>query len=109
MAKELKVSYSTLEEKVEQRTEELTALYDVTTTVNQSLELEPVLQEVIKKITGIFDFNAMRILLFDPAMKQLHLRASFETHPKFWARVTVNRPRARYYRHCGGDWADSHL
>ena len=89
MAKELKVSYSTLEEKVEQRTEELTALYDVTATVNQSLELEPVLQEVIKKITGIFDFNAMRILLFDPAMKQLHLRASFETHPKFWARVTV--------------------
>jgi signal transduction histidine kinase len=89
MAKELKVSYATLEEKVKQRTEELTALYDVTTTVNQSLDLEPVLQAVIKKITSIFDFNATRILLFDPAMKQLHLRASFETEPKFWGRVRV--------------------
>jgi HAMP domain-containing protein len=43
MARELKASHSTLEEKVEQRTRELSALYDVTTTVNQSLELEPVL------------------------------------------------------------------
>jgi signal transduction histidine kinase len=89
MARELKASHSTLEEKVEQRTRELSALYDVTTTVNQSLELEPVLQEVINKITGIFGFDATRILLFDPAMKELHVRASYESRPDLWRQVPV--------------------
>jgi signal transduction histidine kinase len=91
MARELKASHSTLEEKVEQRTQELSALYDVTTTVNQSLELEPVLQEVIKKITGIFGFDATRILLFDPEMNNLHLRASYENRPELWAQVSVTK------------------
>ena len=63
MARELQASHSTLEDRVEQRTRELSALYDVTTTVNQSFELEPVLQQVIQKITGIFGFDATRILL----------------------------------------------
>jgi signal transduction histidine kinase len=89
MARELKASHATLEEKVELRTRELSALYDVTTTVNQSLALEPVLQEVIKKITAIFSFDATRILLFDPAMKELHLRASYENRPELWAQVSV--------------------
>lgn len=91
MAKDLKTSRSTLEEKVQQRTQELSALYDVTTTVNQSLELEPVLQEVIKKITGIFSFDATRILLFDPAMDNLHLRASYENRPELWGQVSVTK------------------
>jgi signal transduction histidine kinase len=89
MARELKASHSNLEEKVKQRTRELSALYDVTTTVNQSFELQPVLQEVIKKITGIFSFDATRILLFDPAMNELHLRASYENRPELWGRVSV--------------------
>jgi nitrate/nitrite-specific signal transduction histidine kinase len=72
-----------LEEKVEQRTRELSALYDVTTTVNQSLELEPVLQRVIEKLTGIFGFDATRILLCDAAMEELHLRASYENPRTF--------------------------
>jgi signal transduction histidine kinase len=91
MAKELKASHSTLEQRVKQRTEALAALYDVTTTVNQSLELEPVLQEVIKKITSIFNFDATRVLLFDASMNELHLRATFETAPEFAGRVAVIR------------------
>jgi signal transduction histidine kinase len=89
MARELKASHATLEEKVEQRTRELSALYDVTTTINQSLQLEPVLREVIKKITGIFGFDATRIVLFDPAMKELHVRASYESRPGLWRQVSV--------------------
>ena len=89
MAKELQTSHSTLEDKVEQRTQELSALYDVTTTVNQSLEVEPVLQEVIQKITGIFGFDATRILLFDPTRSELHLAASFENRPELRAQVSV--------------------
>jgi signal transduction histidine kinase len=89
MARELKASHSNLEEKVEQRTRELSALYDVTTTINQSLQLEPVLREVIKKITSIFGFDATRIVLFDPAMKELHVRASYESRPGLWRQVAI--------------------
>ena len=91
MAKELKVSYSTLEQRVAQRTEELSALFDVTTTVNQSLDLETVLQEVIRKITAIFNFDATRVLLLDSAMEELHLRASYEISPEFAGQVTSIR------------------
>jgi len=87
MAKELKSSHATLEHRVEQRTRELAALYDVTTTVNQSLELEPVLQEAIEKINGIFHFDVTRILLLDAQKEHLQLRASFETQPEFSAQV----------------------
>jgi len=87
MAGELQTSYSTLEQKVEQRTSELAALYDVTAAVNQSLELDTILQAVIKRISEIFHFDATRIFLLNPQGDQLQLRASFETHPEFWAQV----------------------
>jgi len=89
MARELQASHSTLEDRVEQRTRELSALYDVTTTVNQSFELEPVLQQVIQKITGIFGFDATRILLFNSKMNELHLAASYENRPELRAQVSV--------------------
>ncbi|MCZ6623688.1 MAG: cache domain-containing protein, partial [Deltaproteobacteria bacterium] len=89
MAGEIKTLYYTLDQKVEQRTRELAALYDVTATVNQSLEMEPVLQEVIKKITEIFHFDATRIYLFNTQMDELHLRASFETLPDSFKPPTV--------------------
>jgi signal transduction histidine kinase len=78
MALELKNSYSNLERQVEQRTQEISALYDVTTTVNQSLDLNSVLQAVIQKITEIFDFDTTRVFLFDPGMETLTLRAYYQ-------------------------------
>jgi signal transduction histidine kinase len=89
MATELQASHFTLEDKVKQRTRELSALYDVTTTVNQSLDVEPVLQQVIQKITGVFGFDATRILLFNSAMNELHLAASYENRPELRAQVSV--------------------
>jgi signal transduction histidine kinase len=83
MAGELKNSYATLEQRVEQRTRQLSALYDVTTTVNQSLDLDPVLEEVIRKITGIFHFDATRIFLSGTQSDGVELRASIESDPKF--------------------------
>jgi nitrate/nitrite-specific signal transduction histidine kinase len=85
----VQVSHSTLEDRVEQRTRELSALYAVTSTVNQSFNLEPVLQLVIQKITGVFGFDATRILLFNSAMNELHLAASYENRPELWAQVSV--------------------
>ncbi|MBI2087372.1 MAG: GAF domain-containing protein [Deltaproteobacteria bacterium] len=87
MAMKLKTSYATLEQRVESRTRELSALYDVTATASQSLEAEQVLQQVIKKIIEIFGFDTTRIFLFDDRRESLDLRASFETDPEFWMQV----------------------
>jgi signal transduction histidine kinase len=89
MAAALQASYATLEQRVEDRTRDLAALYDVTRTANQSLDLGPVIQEVIRKITEIFRFDATRIFLFDREMEELHLFRSFEKHPELWAQVTT--------------------
>jgi len=80
---------SQLFEQVEKRTQELTALQAVTTAASQSLELQPVLHEVIKKITEIFHLDCTRVFLFNPQMDELHLKASCETRPEFWAQVRV--------------------
>jgi GAF domain-containing protein len=59
------------------RTRELEALHDVTTAASQSLELKPVFDEVVKKISEIFNFDFAGIYLFDPGRQELHLQASF--------------------------------
>src|SRR5262249_20922954 len=56
MAAELENSYGMLEQRVDQRTKDLAALYEVTTAVNESLELPPVLDHVIQRISALFDF-----------------------------------------------------
>jgi signal transduction histidine kinase/HAMP domain-containing protein len=93
MALELKNSYSNLEQRIEQRTQEVSALYEVTTTVNQSLDLESVLQAVIQKITQIFQFDTTRVFLFDAGMEALNLRADYE----------INRQSKSKLRHTGLD------
>lgn len=69
--------------------ESLSALYSVTSTASQSLDAEATLQQVIRRITEIFQFDATRIFLFDPQRERLHLRASFETQPDLWAKINV--------------------
>ena len=61
----------------ETRNRDLAALYDVTAAASQSLEIKPVLDEVVKKITEIFRFDAVRIFLFDEARETLNAMASF--------------------------------
>jgi signal transduction histidine kinase/HAMP domain-containing protein len=77
MVGQLKKSYGILEEKVQQRTKELSALFDVTATASQSLEVTQVLQELTKKIKETFNFDATRIYLFGGAAEDLQLRAEF--------------------------------
>ncbi len=77
MAGELKDSYQILENKVKQRTEELSALFDITTAASQSLEINDVLAEVTKKIKETFHFDTTRIFLFTSSADELHLRAKF--------------------------------
>jgi signal transduction histidine kinase len=77
MVRELKRSYNILEEKVQQRTRELSALFDITAAATQSLEVNQVLAAVNQKIKDTFQFDATRIYLFRGPTKDLHLRAEF--------------------------------
>ena len=56
MTDALQNSYATLEQKVEQRTKEISALYSVTTAVNESLALNDILNAVIAKDHGDISF-----------------------------------------------------
>jgi signal transduction histidine kinase len=82
MSAALQSSYANLEQKVRRRTEEVSALYDISTAVNESLELEAILHAVIRKITDIFHFETTRIFLYNESMDQLDLRAAFEADPE---------------------------
>jgi signal transduction histidine kinase len=75
MVEQIKNSYQSLEDKVRQRTKELAALFDVTATCTQSLDINHVLQRVAEKITEIFDLDGTRIFLFDHSQTEMHVRA----------------------------------
>jgi len=61
----------------ETRSRDISALHDVTAAASRSLEIKPVLDEVVEKITEIFQFDAVRIFLFDEARETLNSMASF--------------------------------
>ena len=58
---------------------DLSALHDVTAAASRSLEIKPVLDEVVRKITDIFNFDQVTIYLFDPKRESLTRMASFGT------------------------------
>ena len=89
MTDALQNSYATLEQKVEQRTKEISALYGVTTAVNQSLALEDILNAVIAKTTEMFHFESTRVFLFNDEMEELQLRASYETDSEHMTGIRV--------------------
>ena len=90
MVGEIKNSYQSLEDKVQQRTMELAALFDVAATATQSLDLDPILQEVAGKITDIFGLDATRIYLLDHQGEELRVRAAVGYNPEeFIQRVFV--------------------
>jgi len=89
MTQALEDSHGNLEEKIRQRTQEVSVLYEVTKTVNESLDLETILQAVIVKVSEIFKFDCTRIFLFDDRMEQLELRACFELDPELWTGVRL--------------------
>lgn len=53
----------------------LAALYTITTSASQSLDLDVVLMDVVQKITEIFEFDATRIFLYNKQRSDLRLRA----------------------------------
>ena len=72
--------------------DELSALHSLTTAITQSLELDLVLKEAIKKITAIFHFDATRIYVYNDELNELQVKAAFEAGPALLpAAKTVKR------------------
>jgi signal transduction histidine kinase len=82
MTDALQNSYATLEQKVDQRTKEISTLYSLTTAVNESLALKDILNAVIPKTTELFRFESIRVFLFNDEGDELALRASFAIDPE---------------------------
>ncbi|MDH3445698.1 MAG: GAF domain-containing sensor histidine kinase, partial [Deltaproteobacteria bacterium] len=62
----------------------LGALNSINSVASRSLNLNAVLEEVIKRITRIFDFDCTRVFILDTNRNELLLQASFETEPKYY-------------------------
>ena len=91
MTTALEQSRATLEQRVEQRTQEISALYEITAMVSQSLEVEAVLDAVIKKITALFGFDTTRVYLYDPDTDLISLRGCYEVNPEPWVDIASFR------------------
>ncbi|MGH7930627.1 MAG: GAF domain-containing protein, partial [Candidatus Binatia bacterium] len=91
MATALEQSTATLEQRVEQRTQEISALYEITAMVSQTLDVEAVLDAVIKKITALFGFDTTRVYLYDSESDLISLRGCFEVNPEPWVNLASFR------------------
>ena len=98
MTDALESSYATLEQKVDQRTKEISALYSVTTAVNESLALKDILAAVIPMTTEIFQFETIRVFLFNDEGTELELQASYALNPEHSTIVHALKARRRYNR-----------
>ena len=76
-----------MEQRVEQRTQEISALYEITAMVSQTLDAEAVLDAVIKKITALFGFDITRVYLHDADTDLYSLRGCFEVNPEPWINI----------------------
>lgn len=83
MAAKLKESHSTLEQKVSDRTRQLTALNIIATTANRSLDLQEILENSLDKIMEVMQLQAGAIRLFDTAQEKLVLKVSRGLPPEY--------------------------
>ncbi len=77
MAGQLKESYETLESRVVQRTQELTALNSVASVVSQSLDLEQILPDALAKTIEVMGMDAGGVFRLDEERSQLVLVGHF--------------------------------
>jgi signal transduction histidine kinase len=88
MAGRLQESYTGLENKVEQRTQELAqsvkelrALGEVTQAVNSTVDLETVLSTIVAKAAQLSNTDAGAIYVFDEVTEEFRLRATYGLEP----------------------------
>jgi signal transduction histidine kinase len=76
MTIELDLAYARLEDKVRERTQQLTAAAEVARAASASLDLEVTLRQAVASICERFGFYHAAIFIFDPDSNQLILRES---------------------------------
>ncbi|HTP06655.1 MAG TPA: ATP-binding protein [Anaerolineae bacterium] len=76
MTDELNMAYIRLEDKVRERTQQLTAAAEVARTASASLDLEVTLRQAVASICERFGFYHAAIFIFDVTSNQLVLRES---------------------------------
>ncbi len=76
MAEQLKESYSTLEQRVTERTKQLSALNTIATTTTRSLDLQEILENTLNKVVDVMQFQAGAIWLWEGQDPHLSLRVS---------------------------------
>ncbi len=70
---ELQKAYQTLENRVEERTRELTTLFEISRQISTTLELTPLLSQMIQLMRRIIEFTAAAVLILED--KKLVYRA----------------------------------
>ena len=102
MGARLKESYATLENKVIDRTRELSqaldqlrALVDVSQTINSTLELQTVLAAILAHACRLADAGGGAIYTFDEATEKFSLEATHGMSPEFTEIIRKSHPRLR--------------
>jgi PAS domain S-box-containing protein len=81
-----------LEERVADRTRELTVLYDVTAVASASLDLDRVMAESLRRVLDVMDSELGFIHLVEDETGQLRLAASLNATPEILANITSILP-----------------
>lgn len=76
MAEKLRESYSTLEQRVMERTSQLSALNAIAASTNRSLELQEIVESAIEKILDVMQFQYGAMWLWNAKEDRLVLQAS---------------------------------
>src|SRR2546428_13568282 len=72
------------------RATELSALYAVTATVNQSRDPDAVLRDVVHKVLQLTDFDAARVYLLDAGGEELRLKMHHGISAEFAAQTAAD-------------------
>jgi nitrate/nitrite-specific signal transduction histidine kinase len=83
MAAHLQESYSNLERKVADRTQELAAVNAIAASVNESLDLDQTLNRALDEILHLLDLEVGEIRLLDPERDELVIRTHRGLSPQF--------------------------
>lgn len=93
--------YADLERKVEHRTRQVSALYEITGTLNRSLNLDRVLPIVVERINQTFQLDGSEVYLWDSEGTKLIARAAFASDPSLRNEAERgNRPNSVARRVC---------
>ena len=76
LMKELEEHNLKLEERVKERTQELTVLYRIGRDMSSTLKLDVVLEIIVDRMSKILDSEICSILLLDPKAKELSIRCA---------------------------------